>query len=323
MAEKKKILFMAPSFMGYEKEIINELSKSYNVLYYNSEDVLKTVRHHYNSLSIICKAILKFFNPIRDRYRDRKISLHEETKGSLSFISNEKFDYVFVINGDGVSDLTYKMIRAKNPNAVFILYIWDDYKNLFKHEHICYFDIIFSYNILDCKKYKFSFLSMFTQGKIQVENIQHKEYDIAIIATATQERIQLISKILKKYKNQYKIFIYLFSNTGGFSLETHDKALSFSEYIEYLSLSKCALEIQRNNQTGPTTRANDCKFTHTKIITTNPCKENYGNHLENILFLDHSFEIPERFINSPYCLNGENGYNVSDWLNIILNEQSE
>lgn len=319
---KLKILFFAPMFMGYEREIYTELSKKYEIIYKDTNEILESVRTLYYSKNVLLKGILKIVSPWRNKYRNRIIRNYEMSSYTISNIQNiSGIDIVFSINGDGISGDLYKKVKQNNPGAEFILYIWDDYKNLFKHEYFSYFNRIFSYSRLDCKKHGYTYLSMFTQGKgiIQCDNANKKIYDIAIIATATDERVKLINKIYKKYKDQYTFFIYMYSPKKQYNIPSYDKALDFREYMKKLSQARCALEIVRCNQQGPTTRVNDCKFTRTKVITTNSCRENYTGNGNNILFINNSLEIPESFVKTPFDYNIVPGLTVDKWIETIFN----
>ena len=306
--------------MSYEKSIHDSLAKYYHVDYINTDEVLKKVREKYRKNSKIIRGALKSLNILRDIYIEKEMIHYENATCMHNIMENNTYDIIFAINGDGVSNNLYSYIFSRNISAVKILYLWDDKSNLFKSNHICFFNYVYSYNILDCKKYGYKFQSMFTQQKgidiLKYDN--NKIYDICIIGSATEERVKLVKKLLNKYRDIYTFFIYLYSKDKRDDIETYDVPMRFEEYMRTLEKSKCMLEIVRMNQKGPTTRIKDCLFTKTKVITNNNFAKWYPNR-ENVLVLNDKCEIPLKFVYDEYCANDLKGVYVEEWItNIVL-----
>ena len=318
--KSKKILYLGPSFMDYEKDIIDYLSDSFMIDYVDTEKILQKARKKYQSRDLFIKGLLKLIRPVRSFYRE-KLLIDLECK-SLQYNNyfQGKYDTILVVNGDGISDKVYEKLIKANRESKTILYLWDDRDTLYKTSHLKYFNNIYSYNIEDCLKYGYKYQSMFTQQK-GLDTLRHdgiKTHDICIIGSATDKRVRIVKRILSKYNNDYSFYIYLYSKKKRTDIETFDVPLSFDKYLRVLEKSKCLLEIVRLHQTGPTTRINDCLFTKTKVITTNPHISKYPCYSKNIMIMNNHIEIPSNFIDEPYNETGMKGTDISTWVNNLL-----
>lgn len=321
---KDRLLFIAPAFMSYEKVIIEALSTKYNVTYLDSEQVLQPVRKKYKSFPFVFRALLKFEHHFRTQIREKmlkKYMLHiNGFQKNIEQIQDTDFSLILIINGDGLPSSTLVDLRNSHPNTRMVLYLWDDYNLLFKTNHISIFDEVYSFNLLDCKRFGFILQSMFTPpNQLMYKDNYEKKYDICMIGSATPERVNFIKKLKSRYNNTYSFYIYLYyKDDNAFDIETHNKPLNFEEYMQVLSESRCLFEIVRSHQKGPTTRVNDCKFVKTKIITTNNNKECYAGNGNNICFLDDEMIIPEEFVKSPYDTNVNCGVTIDSWISSLL-----
>lgn len=312
----ERVLLLCPEFMGYDKIINNELKRKYDVVYVDTEQYLSPLRETYKKLSGVQKAFYKLFKKRRERYRENLLKENEAIlKQTLENLTD--IDLLLVVNGDAPSNDAYEVIRRNNPKTKFILYIWDDIDWLFKIEHIKMFDEIYSYNIEDCKKYGFKYLPVFTgyeNGKTNVE----KKYDIAIIATASKNRIDFAKKIYEKYNDKYLLYIYFYSRNKEFDFFTHATPLSYEEYMNVVAQSRSIFEMGRFNQRGPTTRVFDALAVKTKIITTNRRIKKYPVYGENILVVDKKIDIPKSFIMDPCLDMKEDTWPIEKWIAFIL-----
>ncbi len=316
----KKILFIAPHFMGYDEEICKGFGSKWDVTYVDSEQYLASVRLKYKQKNMAIKVLLKIFSPFRDLYRDKMLNSYFAIKNE-NWMKSKCFDTVFIINGDGIPNSVYNRIKSNNPDANFILYIWDDLKCLFKKNHLHYFDNIFSYNIDDCRKYNYEYLPVFTRP-INQEKQEELIYDIAIVATANKDRIKFIKKLYKKYKNIYKFYIYFYDKELKYDFFSFSTPLSFDSYLGILQKSKAVFEVPRHGQKGPTTRMFDALETATKVITTNKHIKKYPVYNDkNICVIKWNCTIPKMFILDGYDSSNKPMY-INEWL-CHLNIESE
>lgn len=315
----REVLLIIPKFMGYDTAIKEELSKEYNVTLIAADELDISSISHFRKKKKIYKALRKFLLSVDLKDRIAAIeTAYRCDENQLGICLNKKYDIILAINGHYVPDSLYEKLRANNPSAEFILYLWDDAKNLFRRSHFKYFDKFYSYNIKDCKKYKMNYLSMFTQ----CENVGHleNEYDISIIASAHSNRVNFINKIYKKYFSQYKFCVYLYQQPliNDECEWFHDKPLEYKKYIEILRRSRCLLDIQNPIQEGPTTRAFDVIQTGTKLITTNKHITSYPVYGNNILVIDEDEPVIEdEFVFKKYVKEKKEAYPLKDWLKEI------
>ena len=306
--------------MGYDDKIIKFAKKYYDISYLDTEIKFYDIRKKYKSISYFKKAIFKLLKKSRSRYRE---DLLKDTENDIvSYLeNNNNNDIILVINGDALTDYSYKIMRKYNPKAQFILYIWDDVEALFKKSHFVFFDSIFAYNLDDCKKYSFEYLPMFTE-KLQVANTEIKLYDIAIIASANKKRIKTAKYLYNKYKNKWNFFIYFYSPEKNYDFFTYDKPLDYQSYLRILGESKVIFEMVRNNQKGPTTRFYDALETKTKVITTNKNISKYPIYGDNIYIMNNRKIIPEEFMIKEFHEENKKSLHIYTWFHSMISENN-
>lgn len=311
----KKLLLICPHFMGYDEVLIEALSQNFEVFYIDTEILLRKVRQEYNQLFPCLRILFKLFNYLREVYREIMLEKNQDIINKQ--LNNNNVDFVIVINGDGVPNSFYEYLKFVNKGIKLYLFIWDDYTWLFKKHHLKYFHKIASYNIADCKKFGFIYLPVFTKNIIHKYPVK-KKYDIAIIATANKERVQLSRKIYEKYKKIFNFYIYFYDKNGDFDFFSYKTPLSYVEYMTKIAESRAVLEIVRNNQKGPTTRIFDSLEAQTKIITTNHNISKYPVYNENILIINRKCNIPEKFIISDFKKIEFSSLSIDAWISELL-----
>lgn len=147
-----RLLLLMPRFMDYEKRLKENLNRKYEVCWLDSDEFDREILDKFYKCNKIRWGIRHLF---------RKCFNYDLEKAEAFFLENELgkicleknyFSVVFCINGPYLSDEFYKKVRMLNPNARYIYYAWDDVSNLIKKNHIRYFDEVYSYNIIECKK---------------------------------------------------------------------------------------------------------------------------------------------------------------------------
>ena len=227
------------------------------------------------------------------------------------------FSVVFCINGPYLSDEFYKKVRMLNPNARYIYYAWDDVSNLIKKNHIRYFDEVYSYNIIECKKNKWNYLPVFDQES-GVGHSKEDKYDIVFIGSLNDDRRKIADDLYERYSSIYRLFIYLYDkkNIGG--RFCHNSPLTNKQYISIMRESKAILDVPQICQKGPTTRSFDALLTETKVITVNKYMKYYPVYSDNMIIVDRdNIDIPYEFINKKYNITNYKALNVAEWLKKI------
>ena len=310
-----RLLLVMPEFMGYEKDLINSLSSKYEIAYLDSECKGKLARDIFKPTFTkkVLHKLIKFIDT-SDRCKAVKMACNDLINDYD--ILKQTYDIVLVINGHYISNDVYVYLKNNNPNAQFMLYLWDDADNLFRRDFFGFFDKKFSYNIDDCKKYSMKYLPMFVRTN-RLEHLTNK-YDISFIASVYPDRVAIAKKLYEQYHEKLKMFIYLYENPVENDFFCYNKPLLYDEYISILRESRCVLEIPYYLQQGPTTRAFDALQTGTKLITTNKQIKRYPIYSNNVAFLDRDNpKLDLNFIKSPYEETNKEALEITKWLDYL------
>lgn len=329
--KNKKILFIAPSFFGYYKEIKKGLEREGAIVEYicdapsNSNISKALCRINKNFVKI---AINKYFNEI-----------------VMPQVKAQNYDYVFVIAGMTFSFFPgmIKKIRGLCKETKFILYQWDGENNInFVKDIHDYFDDIYSFDRIDClNNSKYKFLPLFytqiyeTIGKSKKEEI---EYDVSYVGTAHPQKIKNINEMSEKYSNMLKrqfIYHYMPSKLKYYyhkltSAEYKDvklsdlktEKLSTEEMMDVFKKSKCIFDSPQKGQNGLTIRTIECLGAKRKIITTNKDIINYDFYNpNNILVYEGDEKEILDFFESEYedvSIGVYEKYSLKNWLKVIF-----
>ena len=310
-----KLLLIMPSFMGYEKDLIKALSLKYDVSYFDSECMGENARSIFHATKIQ-RAMRKMFKKLNETDRNKSVEKACANLINDYEVFNQKFDIIFVINGHYIANSVYEFLKINNPNARFILYLWDDARNLFRRNHFKIFDEKYSYNLLDSKQYGMIYLPMY----VRTERVTHlkNKYDVAFIASAHTDRILIAKRLYERYKDTLSLFIYLYQNPVQENFFCYDVPLTYEQYIRILRESKCVLDVPHIKQEGPTTRAFDVLQTGTKLITTNSAITEYPVFSCNVDVIDRKNPVLDiNFIQTPYQEANVKALTVMEWLEYI------
>lgn len=312
-----KLLLIMPFFMDYQSILKNEIERYYEVTLMNSDQFDKEILECFYSCRKIRWGFRHAIKPLMN-YEKEKV-INNFLDNFIKLVSNEinYYKIILCINGAYMPDLFYKYLREQNPKARFIYYSWDDMHNLFKKNHIKYFNERYMYNIQECKKYHATYLPMFVQD-VTVHDEQSKEYDVALIASAHSDRKRLAGEIYEKYSSRYHIFIYLYEPGKADKDFCHATPMTHEEYMNILRKSKAVLDIPHIGQSGPTTRFFDALLTKTKVITTNSDIVKYPIYSENIYITSRrKVVIDESFMTIPYKEIDYKPLMVPEWIKKI------
>lgn len=296
----KKLLLIMPSFMGYEEKLKEVLENNYEVTLINCDQFAHEVLANYKNCSKLRWGIRHLIKRVKERDQEKVQLLFLNQTLSKVELKKDYYQVVFCINGAYLSDSFYKTIMEYNPHAKYIYYAWDDVANLMKQSHIQMFDIIWTYNIKECKQNSWKYIPMFVQSEKEGHSFKDK-YDIAFIGTAHSDRQHIAEDLYNKYANKYRIFFYLYDpdHIGGQFCQ--DTPLTYEQYLDIMRNSKALLDIPQITQEGPTTRSFDALLTKTKVITTNKHIKEYPIYSVNILIVDRdNIIIDEEFMQKPY-----------------------
>ena len=323
-----KVLLISPEFFNYSQIIKRALEeKGFIVDWYSDR----------NGVSFFKKAILRVKKSLANN------SIKKYLDKILKETSATAYDYVFVINGEVITANFIEKMRRNQPQAKFVLYMWDALANFKDSELIApLFDDCYSFDISDCTKNKlFKFLPLFYYNKNAKEDFAKSEkiYDYACIATVKPGKIQYLNRIFSqldsKFSASYK-YLFLQSRLVYFyyklKYKEEFKGTKMSSFkYKRLSPEKCEcitrqsrfiVDIPMKNQNGLTIRTFETLSRGQKLLTSNTNITQYDFYSKEIIYLYSKGEIDFKsdFFKKDVVETSVvfEKYFIGEWLNRIL-----
>lgn len=271
--KNKKILFIGIGFYDYEKIIqtillqceakVDNLNSAVRPFFYRL-----LIRLH---LSGLARCFLQMFQTFQIK---------------RSIPDN---DIVFIIKGEGLSQLDIDLLRKRNPHARFILYLWD---SLVRHANkellLRNFSDIWSFDRKDCEENPMlKFRPLFYR---EIFCKVKRKYKLSFIGWLHSERLNIVRQLrdqLRCANEQYYLKLY----TGRFHyfllryiyriLKPEDKELIILKPLSYkvvqqvMAESEFVLDIAHPMQTGLTMRTIETLAMGAHLLTTNVDIMNY------------------------------------------------
>ena len=236
-------------------------------------------------------------------------------------------DIILFIRPDKVSRTTH--LKIKKQTNKYITYIYDSCVS-FPIDNLLHdvFDKIFSFDVIDCDKYNFTFISNYIYlDKKELENNQSNNNIFIVISI--DERFQFLNR-LANYLSEQNI-AFKFIAVGKKLPKKSNEKIIFSRKVilpnelqEDLEKSKIFLDLIRKDHHGLSFRIFEALAMQRKIITTNSTIKTYDFYNpNNILVLDENSEININldFINTPYEKLNEAvyyKYTIENWVNTVF-----
>ncbi len=262
----KNILFVVSHFYGYEKSLVENMKKMGYKVY-----------------------LLDYWSPFRklrvDLFLNEKLALKLHSwwlMHKISKLSLEKFDILLMIRGTTVQPVHLEYIIRRNPTLKKIMYQWDSV-SLFNYLPLTkYFDVVFTFDMVDAKKYSFKYLPLFCDFYENNNMINNEDIDLLMIGIYRKDRYDIASyynKICKTNELVFKCLIYIPFFTcikevlkGNFvSLRLcRFSPVPKSKTFQYYKRSKVFLDVVSNSQQGYSMRTIECYGMNKKLITSNP-----------------------------------------------------
>jgi hypothetical protein len=318
----KRILFIGIGFYEYEEAIRIRLEHLGASVSYFLEQPL----WHQSALFRRIGSILGIGpGPSRDRHLRRL----------LDRVNSIRFDYVFVIKGELLSEAFLRELKGTNGGAQFILYQWDSLQRVPEVMRLLpYFDRVLSFDRQDCMaNSRLIFRPLFyrteSRGHLDSRSIS---YDLSFIGWLHSDRLDRLRAIEAELRERgLRVYIYLYTGIGtylrcflkGKHRFLHVSKLPFKQVTTIVRTSRCILDLPHPNQSGLTMRSIEAIGMQRKLVTTNVDVVNYDfyDH-SNILFTDklNSDEIAA-FIERESVSVSESvlhGYTLDSWLGAVF-----
>lgn len=237
----------------------------------------------------------------------------------------EHQDIILFIRPDKISRTLHLEIK-KHTNK-YLTYLYDSCRR-FPIDHLIngIFDEIFSFDLIDVKKYNFTFISNYIYMEKKEIKIKNKNI---LIVISIDERFEFLNK-LANYLSNHNI-PFKFIAVGKRKPKNINKNIIYSKKIllpealhKDLETSKIFLDLIRKDHNGLSFRIFEALANQKKIITTNTSIKEYDFYNpNNILVLDENSEIniSSTFLNTPYEPISEaiyNKYTIENWVDKIF-----
>lgn len=263
----KKVLFIGIGFYDYETAIKEGLERyGASVTYFNS-----AMRPYYYRL------LLRLHLPGAAHYFLQRLQRKKIKK------LPGQHHIVFILKGEGLEQFHVDCLRKANPQARFIVYLWD---SLVRHENremlLKNFPVIWSFDRMDCEKCsQLKFRPLFYRD---IPLPASKKYALSFVGWMHSDRLQIVRKLATRFKEEGKPYFFKLY-IGKFSwwikrylmrtLLASDRELlitepiSYAGYQEVVARSYAILDIAHPLQSGLTMRTIETLAAGCHVYTTN------------------------------------------------------
>ncbi len=271
----KRILFFAPKFFGYEVAIANKLQElGANVMQFDERP----------KNNFLTKALIRIDRNIIKR------TITQYYKNILGQTQQQQFDFVFVVNLEAMTPEIVEMLRKQQPQAKFILYMWDSIKNK-KPAQLAFklFDWCYSFDKNDASTLpNVNFRPLFFIDEFDSKNWNNNAklvYDLCFIGTVHSDRYNLVKSVKKQADSlglKTYFYLYFHSKILFFYKKTRDikfynarvsefefSPISAVDLAQKIKESGAVLDVQHPHQTGLTMRTLEMLGASKKLVTTN------------------------------------------------------
>jgi hypothetical protein len=324
----KSILFLSPSFFGYEIAIQDKLVELGASVFYvddrpsNGSITKGLIRVHKN---LAKNTIAKYYNTIATK------------------TVQEEFDVVFLLNPEALPLAFLELCKLRWPRAYYVMYMWDSIKNR-KHtlEFLPYCDRVFTFERSDAEAYGFKFKPLFYLDAYRGvrDNPVDDKYDLCFMGTAHSDRYGIAREVRAWCEDRgLRCFFYFYIQ--GLSLywfnklnskgvmpsmtEVSFEKMSFADIVRVVGSSRAVLDIQHPRQTGLTMRTLETLGAGRKLVTTNAEVRVYDFYNERqvrvIDRLQPSAGLDVEFFSNDRCyvpLEKIEFYSIGCWLQSIM-----
>lgn len=265
-----RVLLVSPSFFGYESAIAGALRAQGHVV-----DVID----ERPSNRPLARAVVR----IAPWALARRVGEHFAARSRE--ISANEYDVVVVIKGEVVPEWFLRDLRAANPAARFVLYVYDSVSNspqwLVKRD---VFDEVFSFDRVDARRLPgITYKPLFYAPTFRPGDAP-RDVDLSFVGTLHGDRHAFVNAVAAAVPPERRL-IFFYSPARWFvwvrkallprfrsirpsQIET--EPLSQAEVADVMRRSKAVVDLQRPGQSGLTMRTFEVLASGAALITANP-----------------------------------------------------
>lgn len=267
-----RLLFISPSFFGYEQSIRTALEESGHQVDFIDERP---------SNSALARALVRL-NP---RLIGSMVDRHY--RQALARFGAVRYQHIVLIKGEVVPEWFLRELRRRNSTATFTFYTFDSVSNspnclkLLPH-----FDRSYSFDYADvAANDALGYLPLFFAPEFDLDGqasaAASRPYELSFIGTLHSERYRAVNDLFRHFRSTYKFFYvqarwyYYFSRFVSRSMKdvrrqdvSFDK-LSRREVAERFRQSQGVFDLQRTGQSGLTMRTFEVLASGAVLVTTN------------------------------------------------------
>ena len=339
--ERKKVLFIGPTWMDIYKDIIKGLEElDYSV------DFLREKASRRDPDNVRKEFALPkwIYNKKIENYWKKILSSKEY---------NKKYDVLFVVDGQGLHPNLFSILKDRNPNLLSVNYLFDTIKGVYRfNKHFSNFDRVYTFDCSESKEYNINFLPIYWTPSESAESI----YKFFGMGGFSKERYMFF-KDIADYSNDnnmhsfIKIHATIPDSDSKYRLKYKlRKMLGLATYIppewyhteivcnntikpslfrDYIYKSDIIVDTSPLHQDGMTARFMWALGAGKKIITTNASIENYDFYSPEFIYIaDYRKSIKtdatfNEFVNNTYTepLSRReiiNKYRLDNWLRTLI-----
>jgi hypothetical protein len=320
----KRVLYFAPKFFGYDSVIAEEFIRRGALL-----DMLPDRVFDSPLMTGITKLRRNWVIPAANKFYRNKIEC----------FARERYDMVFVVNGQTLSKEILQELRIQYPSATFVLYMWDAIKNRQSTiDNLDCFDACFTFDMEDSEHYKMIFRPLFFSKGFEKQSANSYLYNISFVGTAHTDRYKLVKSVTSNLPSGIKHYWYLYLQApwvfyyyklvnpayqSARRSEFMFKPILKEEVQNIFFTSQAILDIEHPGQKGLTIRTIETLGSSKKLITTNEKIREYDFFsADNICVIDRKKPlIAKNFFSTDYSSVTPNiyrKYSLAGWLDEIL-----
>lgn len=319
---KKKLLFIAPDYYDFDKVVLDGL------LTYSGYEVMSLTSNFKYRYKNFTEKIYNFF---LKTFLRKNLKRERTERYILEKLDQAESYDVLLVNAPYLLTPHQLDIALKKSKQSIVIF-WDSIKKIpMQEDYINKFDVVYSFEPEDCKRYGLKKITNFYFSK---EKSLSQCYDVCYLATY-DDRIGVAERIFDYFKTHSikakgRIFVSKAHKKVPLlpqNIEVTTSIMPFTTAYKYYLDSKIILDIAHPHQKGLSFRPYEAIGFRKKLITTNKDIRNYDFYNpHNIFVIDdvNDFVIPETFFNTDYCELPsalKEKYHIKNWIKHILDDE--